>query len=154
MINQRVERLIKAADSNRVIGTYFTVTHSIGSGSYCIVMADHADNSAMSITNNAERVATTILWSFGITNPGRVIWVEYYPDRGFVAGKPQFKETFDLITFDWEFNSNGASRKPWIARRPNWRHVDRAWVEKLIGGKFFHELITSNDEWVMTNGSQ
>lgn len=141
----RIETTIEVKDPNRNTGTYKIVGHVIGSQGFSddttkdktffIIMADEETNSAMSITNNCERVATAVLKHPQFPNdPDRVIWAEYYPDRAFYGNRPQFKESFSLITFEWQYPPG---RNPqWKAVRPVWSHTTRAIFEGLIKETF------------------
>jgi len=158
-MENRIEETVEALDGNRRKGHYKIVAHVIGTDSLdnkladkmiFVVMADAEENDAFSITNNCERVATAVLekplfpgaqtlsgFPGAITNPSRVIWAEYYPDRGFIGSRPQFKESFALITFRWDLSVS--SRKPvstWTASRPVWSHTTRKTVEALLKQPF------------------
>jgi hypothetical protein len=89
----------------------------------------------LSVTNGAEHIATA-LWEQLDVHPDRTVYVEHYPDErpavireSPYASKSRLDgaESFDLVTFEW---TNGK------ASRPNWKPVDREFVEVLIGEAF------------------
>jgi len=95
-------------------------------------------NRNLSITNGIEKIATRLL------NLG-VKWthfVEHYPENGEAreyrlrTGKtlPETigSETIDLVTFSHDLDFN---RKP-RCYRPQWKHIGRAKLQKLMGKPF------------------
>ena len=95
---------------------------------YVIVFSEPLDYDGLSVTNGCERIATAV-WALPELREhdyARVLWVEHYPANYLGGGYPK-KESFDLVTFDWERTANGP-----VARRPVWHRVNREWVEDLI----------------------
>jgi hypothetical protein len=65
-----------------------------------IVIATELDsNDGTSITNMAEYLATDVWHELGTPPLEQFIWIERYPDRAFFRGRPELKESFDLVTF-------------------------------------------------------
>ena len=136
------ERVLYVEDCLKKIGVYIAVTFvvAVDGQTRCVVMSEHLDNSAMSITNNVENVATEVMKASEIRNPGRFIWIEHYPIRI----SRDSEETFDLVTFDWLLlhPEGPGSIAKWTARRPSWTFSSRDWVEKLIGMKYESDNIS------------
>ena len=81
-----------------------------------------------SVTNGAEWIATTLVQQEGL-DPGQVIFVEHYPDRG-ESDRPA-GGTFDFITFDWE--TTGRTVQVLQATNPHWQPGTRTKVETMTG---------------------
>lgn len=81
-----------------------------------------------SVTNGAEWIATTLVQQEGL-DPGQVIFVEHYPDRG-ESDRPA-GGTFDFITFDWE--TTDRTVQVLQAVNPRWQPGTRATVEAMAG---------------------
>lgn len=90
-----------------------------------VVLATEAeDNPGTSITNAAESLATKVCRDSGL-DPDTILWVEQYRDRAYFGGRPQFKERFDLVSFDRAPDGS--------FRHPEWRPLSKDSVERLIG---------------------
>ena len=106
-------------------------------------------DSGPSVTNTVEQLAAEVLTRYlgeqdGLEPP--FVLVEHYPDRQRQNPRaryhdPLFGESFDLVTFaSWK------RRRRWVVLRerthfyetldthsPDWKHVERADIERLIG---------------------
>jgi hypothetical protein len=108
---------------------------SHGGPSYCwlriytapgqtVVLATELDeNPGTSITNMAERLATEVTRTFGLALD-TLLWIEHYPARQGLDGRPQFPESFDQVTF---------TRTSRGLQCPQWRRLSQAHVEILLG---------------------
>ncbi len=81
------------------------------------------ENPGTSITNMAERLATEVTRTFGLARD-TLIWIEHYPARRVIGGRPRLPESFDRVTF---------THTPQSFRSPQWRRISQAEVEALIG---------------------
>lgn len=90
-----------------------------------VVLATEAeDNAGTSITNAAETLATRVCRDFRL-DPDTILWVEHYRDRAFIGGRPQFKERYDLVSFDRAPDGS--------FRHPEWRSLTKPVVEGFTG---------------------
>lgn len=89
-----------------------------------VIVTEAHDNAGTSITNAAESLATRVCRDFGL-DPDTLLWIEHYRDRACFGGRPQFKERFDLVSFDRAPDGS--------FRHPEWRPLTKAAVERLIG---------------------
>jgi hypothetical protein len=106
-------------------------------GKTVVVCTESEDNPGTSITNMAEYLATDIWHDLGSPPLDQFIWVEHYLDRGYVGGRPLFKEDFDLVTFTAvapRFEGPlSQQHDTTVLRAPDWERIDQADVEHLIG---------------------
>ncbi len=66
-----------------------------------VVFASEAeDDTAIRITSAAESLGTRVCRKFCL-DADTILRVEHHRDRAFFGGRFQFKERFDLVTFDW-----------------------------------------------------
>jgi len=86
------------------------------------MLTELPDNRGMSVTNAFEYIATQVLCQNRL-HPGRVIWIEHYPERG-----RDLPETLDLVTLEWSEEPDG-----WTASHPGWRRVSGELVAELLG---------------------
>lgn len=84
-----------------------------------VIVSDSPKNDS-SITNWAEQIAWAVYCELG--KPKSVTFVEHYPEGQGWGGR----EEFDIVTFTAR-DSRGRFQEP------DWRHVDRPFVEGLIG---------------------
>lgn len=98
------------------------------------IVTEAPDNTGTSITNRAEVVAMTIEMrlKFGQSFAGddhrpnsKMIYIEHYPRSK--SRSNNAKENFSLVTFMLEGRQYSD---------PNWTHLDRSEVERLIGQPF------------------
>lgn len=92
-----------------------------------VIVDELPDNPGMSVTNYAENLATEIARQYGI-EPGRLVWIEYYPQREPpIWNDPVLDaETFDLATFAWDTTERRYTT-------PAWFRITRATAEDLAG---------------------
>jgi hypothetical protein len=90
---------------------------------YAVVATELDSNNGTSVTNAAEKIADAV-WRFLERPALGLLWIERYRDRAFIAGRPQFKEQFDLVQFD----QIGCT-----FRRPRWRRISKQEAEALCG---------------------
>lgn len=135
---EKIEKYISAEDHNKKRGHYMVQLIPFGrrgpeSGfgdlSFLAIMAEAEENQAMSITNNVENVATAVMRDFRFQETGRIIWIEYMPERKFTYRTEP--ESFDLVTFKWKRDHY----RNLVAYAPNWKRVDREWIEALASGR-------------------
>jgi hypothetical protein len=102
-----------------------------------VVATELEDNTGTSITNMAEYIATDIWVDLGRPPLERFMWIEHYPERGIIAGRPTIKEDFDMVTFEqttWKFGEpDHQADYPQVLREPKWKHITKDELERLIG---------------------
>ena len=108
---------------------------SSGCPSYCwlhiyttpgqtVALATELDeNPGTSVTNMAERLATEVARTFGLSL-NTLVWIEHYPARQGLSGRPRLPESFDQVTF---------TRTSHGLQHPEWRRLSQAQVETLLG---------------------
>jgi hypothetical protein len=90
---------------------------------YTVIVTELDTNPGTSVTNAAEKLAASV-WQF-LERPARgMTWIEHYRDRAFIAKRPQFKEHFDLVSF----NQVGST-----FRHPRWRRISKDEAQALCG---------------------
>ncbi len=98
-----------------------------------VLLTEPADNPGMSVTNAAQVVAVEVLATQRLLPP--VIFVEHYEDGS--GGTAEDPHTFDLLTFSrlrvMEHGPEVRGLRYEIGA-PDWKPLDRATVEALIGG--------------------
>jgi len=87
-----------------------------------VMLTELPGNPGMSVTNAFEYIATQVLRQNRL-HPGRVIWIEHYPERG-----RDLPETFDLVTLEWSEEPDG-----WTASHPDWQRISGELVAELLG---------------------
>jgi len=92
-------------------------------GQAVVVATELADNPGTSITNMAEVLATHVCQEFGLPLDD-LMWIEHYPERCFLGGRPRLPASFDHVTF--------AALTAQGLQRPEWRRLSQAQVETLI----------------------
>ena len=113
-----------------------------------VILTEPNNNPGPSVTNALQRLAAEVVRSYLPQQDGAeppCVLVEHYPDRqprGRAARyhDPFFGETFDLVTFaSWRLARRGMPatrlRLEHVAAEPQWQQVDRAEVERLVGGE-------------------
>ena len=88
-----------------------------------VIATEVDDNPGPSMTNMAEHLATEVTWTFGLSLDA-LVWIEHYPARRVVGGRPRLAASFDLVTF---------TCTPQGLRAPQWQRISQAEVEALIG---------------------
>jgi hypothetical protein len=98
-----------------------------------VVCTEPPKNPGVPITYAVEHIAAEVIAANPLLETP-FIWIEHYEDR--VKGTPSDPATFDRVTFSSyevrEVLRGGEWRKEIGA--PNWKALDRASVEALIGG--------------------
>lgn len=110
---------------------------------YLLIVASQLpedEEAGMSVTNAAECIASGVMDKHQV-QPTRLLWVEHYGARGVKrAGESQFKETFDLVTFDLRVGRPRYyalnTQSPYHFGHAKWQHMERDFLEQLIGEKF------------------
>jgi len=90
---------------------------------YLVIATERDDNPGTSVTNMAEHLAWAV-WRY-LECPAAFTWIEHYRDRALFGGRPQFKETFDIVTFKRDARGRFFS--------PDWRPVTKSEIERLVG---------------------
>jgi hypothetical protein len=94
---------------------------------YLALYEELEENPGTSVTNACEEVCRRI-WQY-LERPGRgVAFVERYPDRCYLGGRPVFREHFDRV----EFAPAPFARRDEF-RHPRWKRTSREEVERTIG---------------------
>ena len=101
-----------------------------------IIVSALPDNKGLSITNGIEQIATKIAHEFLFPKNysyHRAMWIEHYPERQPYnhTRDPIFNESFSLVTLTWNMRA-WRLRSPW-ASAPSWRHINKSWIEELLG---------------------
>ncbi len=106
-------------------------------GTTIVICTEALDNPSTSITNMAEYIATDIWEACNFVPLEHFIWLERYQARGFIGGRPQFKEDFSRVTFTKTRYRFGdpmhQAQFPAVLREPAWKHLTKDEVERLIG---------------------
>jgi hypothetical protein len=88
-----------------------------------VLVTELEDNPGTSITNMAEGLATEVVRAFGLSLDA-LVWIEHYPDRLILGGRPRRPATFDQVTF---------TRTAQGLRQPQWHRLSQAEVEAVLG---------------------
>jgi hypothetical protein len=106
-------------------------------GKVIVIATEPESNQGASITNMAEYLATQVWHEVGAPALEHFMWIERYPDRAFVAGRPALEESFDLVTFTatqpHAYAVADQRQYPTVLREPQWKPITQADVEELIG---------------------
>lgn len=100
-------------------------------GSGTVVIMTELPDSGLSVTNACEKIATKVVQEIFYPRDWplhKAMWFEHYTEeeRGRSLG-----ESYDMVLFQWEPSmKTGAGL---VATQATWRHVDRAFVEDLLG---------------------
>lgn len=81
-----------------------------------VIVTELESNPGTSITNAAEILAAQVVRDHDLDSD-TLIWVEHYPDRAFVRGRPGLEERFDLVTFQ--------RARPDHFQKPEWQPIPR-----------------------------
>src|SRR2546427_9791448 len=87
-------------------------------GQTMVLATEVDDNPGTSITNMAEHLATEVTRTFGLSLDA-LVWIEHYPARRVVGGRPRLAASFDLVTF---------TCTPQGLRAPQWRRITQVEV--------------------------
>lgn len=99
-------------------------------GQITVVIVSNIPGKPGGVTNDAEYIATRLVHVRNL-NPGRLLWLEHYPDRNDPARPPDpgRAETYDLVTFTWTQDEAGH----WVATEPDWLvRVSPQFVAELL----------------------
>jgi hypothetical protein len=88
-----------------------------------VIATEVEDNPGMSITNAVAALATEVARRFAIPLDG-LTWIEHYPERIVEGGRLRIPEMLDQVSF---------MPGPAECARPEWRHLQKAEVEAMIG---------------------
>lgn len=106
-----------------------------------VIATEPNDNEGTSVTNAVEYLAADLLLAHFPTRQYEAIpmlFVEHYPER--TSGREKIEETFDLVRFSFwrpkDVRVGGVWRK--ALPDPDWERIDRAQVERWIGGPLRH----------------
>jgi hypothetical protein len=97
-----------------------------------VVCSEQPTNPGGLITNSAETIAAGVIRSHGLPTPP--VWIEHWPKEAMDGGE----ETFKLVAFS---SYKVEERAPYLGETKakiggtNWKRLDRATVEILVGGK-------------------
>ena len=91
-----------------------------GSHTIVIVSEMYETNPGSSVTSCIDKLANEIIDKFGI-EPDQMMFIEHYPDRK--SNLEFFRETFDLVQFDWDGSK---------FMNPNWKRIKREDIDQLI----------------------
>jgi hypothetical protein len=97
-----------------------------------VIATELPDNSGMSVTNSAERIAGEVISFHRLPTP--LVWIEHH-EAG-ARGTKEDPASFDLVTFSsYEVEDLGSYMGEERKRigEPSWKPLDRATVEALIG---------------------
>jgi hypothetical protein len=96
-----------------------------------VICSELPNNSGGSVTNSAEVIAAGVIRSHELPTP--LVWIEHWPQES-TGGQ----ETFELVvSSSYEIEE----RAPYLGETrariggANWKRLDRATVETLVGGK-------------------
>lgn len=94
-----------------------------------IIVSELEDNPGTSITNAVEILFPQVCEHFGLY-PGRVVWIEHYPESSLAAGN------WDIVTMDFDDN------KP-IILSPKWERISKDQVKQICLGQnpLDHEIL-------------
>ena len=97
-----------------------------------VVCTELPNNPGTSVTNAAEQIAAEVIKGHRL--PTALVWIEHYEDGA--RGTPEDPHTFDLVLFSGYEVSEVLRAGEWRKEigAPNWKALDRASVEALIGG--------------------
>jgi hypothetical protein len=96
-----------------------------------VVCSELPDNPGASVTSAAQRIASEVISNFDL--PGSIIYVEHWPPEA-TDGQT---ETFELVVFAHSevrevVHEEGQGPRLEVGR-PEWKPLDRASVEVLVG---------------------
>lgn len=91
---------------------------------YIVIATELDNNPGTSITNMAEYLAWEV-WKFLERPIQGMAWYEHYRDRAIIGRKPQFTESFDIVTF--EKGPDGRFS------HPAWRLANKDEIRRLVG---------------------
>jgi hypothetical protein len=116
-------------------------------GRAVVVVTELPDNPGVSVTNAAEYIATCILHDHAL-DPDTTIWVEHYHDRNRPGQHdPLFAESWDLVTFNWDYRTSPWQHRSPHATSPRWCPLDREEVDRLINPGGW--AIDPPDDWYL-----
>ncbi len=95
---------------------------------YVVVLSEEPDNTGQSVTNAIERLAGEVILDNALP-PNSTVVIEHYP----AESRPGGAETFDLVVFDRRDPRDRAGERLLELGDPEWKRIDRATVETLIG---------------------
>lgn len=91
---------------------------------YVVIATELEENKGTSITNMAEHLAWAV-WEYLEKPVQGMQWIEHYRDRALIGGRPMYKESFDIVTF--ETGPDGRFR------HPTWRPAKKEEILRLAG---------------------
>jgi hypothetical protein len=96
-----------------------------------VICSELPNNPGGSITNSADVIAAGVIRANEL--PTHLVWIEHWPEES-----ADGQETFDLVVFS---SYEVAERATYLGETrarigdATWKHLDRASVEVLVGGK-------------------
>lgn len=102
---------------------------------YVVIVTELANNPGRSLTNAMEWIAGEVLYSNRL-DPAETVVIEHYEASPGARGTAEDPATFDLVTFSYAEDTEPAwrqsGRMPRLGR-PEWKALDRATAEVLVG---------------------